>query len=230
MTKNWKKFTAEKKIKFLFGSKTTICLSVGSETLPYNTSIYSTHNIQVKLWHTATGFCFITFTEHESGVTGLAFTPNGKVVLSASLDGTVRAFDMARYRNFKTLTTPRPVQLSCLSVDSAGDLIVAGGQDVFEIYLWSLTTGRLLEILAGHEGPVSALAFSPSPTSSQLASVSWDKTLRVGVSFFILLIFCLVKTYVYILLPRQGRLWLIIFSGSRPKSDFVNVLQLWSWC
>jgi periodic tryptophan protein 2 len=145
----------------------------------------------VKLWHTATGFCFITFTEHESGVTGLTFTPNGKVVLSASLDGTVRAFDMARYRNFKTLTTPRPVQLSCLSVDSAGDLIVAGGQDVFEIYLWSLTTGRLLEILAGHEGPVSALAFSPSPTSSQLASVSWDKTLRVGVIFFILLIFCL---------------------------------------
>ena len=134
---------------------------------------------KVKLWNTASGFCFVTFSEHESSVTGLCFTPNGKVVLSTSLDGTVRAFDMARYRNFKTFTTPRPVQLSCVSVDAGGDLIVAGGQDVFEIYLWSLTTGRLLEILSGHEGPVSALAFSPSPTSSQLASVSWDKTLKV---------------------------------------------------
>ena len=41
-----------------------------------------------------------------------------KVVISCSMDGTVRAFDMTRYRNFKTLTTPRPVQLGCVSVDS----------------------------------------------------------------------------------------------------------------
>ena len=134
---------------------------------------------KVKLWNTSSGFCFVTFTEHESSVTGVCFTPNGKVVLSSSLDGTVRAFDLARYRNFKTFTTPRPVQLSCVSVDSSGDLIVAGGQDVFEIYLWSLTTGRLVDVLAGHEGPVAAVSFSSNPTSSQLASVSWDKTLKV---------------------------------------------------
>lgn len=134
---------------------------------------------KIKIWNCSTGFCFVTFSEHESGVTGLAFTPNGKVVISSSLDGTVRAFDMTRYRNFKTLTTPRPVQLSCVGVDSSGDLIAAGGLDVFEVYLWSLTTGRLVEVLAGHEGPVGGLAFSPSPTSTQLATVSWDKTLRI---------------------------------------------------
>ena len=134
---------------------------------------------KVKLWNTGSGFCFVTFSEHESSVTGICYTPNGKVVLSSSLDGTVRAFDMARYRNFKTFTTPRPVQLSCVSVDAGGDLIVGGGQDVFEIYLWSLTTGRLVDVLAGHEGPVSAVAFSSNPTSSQLASVSWDKTLKI---------------------------------------------------
>lgn len=32
--------------------------------------------------------------------------------------------------------------------------MAAGAQDVFEIYLWSVKTGRLLEILSGHEGPV----------------------------------------------------------------------------
>jgi len=134
---------------------------------------------KIKLWNCSTGFCFVTFSEHESAVTGLAFTPNSKVVISSSLDGTVRAFDMTRYRNFKTLTTPRPVQLSCVCVDSSGDLIAAGGLDVFEVYLWSLTTGRLVEVLAGHEGPVGGIAFSPSPTSTQLATVSWDKTLRI---------------------------------------------------
>ena len=126
------------------------------------------------------------------------FTSNGKVVISSSLDGTVRAFDMTRYRNFKTLTTPRPVQLSCVSVDSSGDLIAAGGKDVFEVYLWSLTTGRLVEVsadwlsvcalysdwsifqvLGGHEGPVGGVSFSPAPASTMLATVSWDKTLRI---------------------------------------------------
>lgn len=59
-----------------------------------------------------------------------------------------------RYRNFRTFTTPRPVQLSCVSVDYSGELVAAGGQDVFEIFLWSIKLGRLLEILSGHEGPV----------------------------------------------------------------------------
>jgi len=134
---------------------------------------------KIKLWNTQSGFCFVTFSEHESSVTGLVFTPSGKVVLSSSLDGTVRAFDMARYRNFKTFTSPRPVQFSCVSVDSSGEFVAAGGHDVFEVFLWSLTTGRLVEVLSGHEGPVGALAFSPSVASSQLATVSWDKTLRI---------------------------------------------------
>lgn len=34
-------------------------------------------------------------------------------------------------------------------------------------------------ISSGHEGPVSSLCFNPSPSSSLLVSVSWDKTLRV---------------------------------------------------
>lgn len=71
------------------------------------------------------------------------------------------------------------MQLSCVAIDSSGEFVAAGGQDVFEIFLWSLKLGRLLEILSGHEGPVWSLAFSPLATSTALASVSWDKTLRL---------------------------------------------------
>ena len=52
---------------------------------------------QVKLWNTASGFCFVTFTEHTSAVTAVTFNHTGQVVVSASGDGTVRAFDMHRY-------------------------------------------------------------------------------------------------------------------------------------
>ncbi|XP_017785717.1 PREDICTED: periodic tryptophan protein 2 homolog [Nicrophorus vespilloides] len=134
---------------------------------------------KVKLWNTQTGYCFVTFSEHTSPVTSLQFCGNKKFLISASLDGTVRAFDIIRYRNFRTLTTPRPVQLSCVSVDSSGEFVAAGSQDSFEIYLWSMKLGRLLEILSGHGGPVCSIEFSPNPNSAVMASVSWDKTLRI---------------------------------------------------
>lgn len=134
---------------------------------------------KVKLWNVQSGFCFVTFQEHSASITDVAFSINKKFVVSASLDGTCRAYDIIRYRNFRTLTSPRPVQLACVAIDSSGEFVAAGGQDVFEIFLWSLKLGRLLEILSGHEGPVSSLAFSPVASSTALASVSWDKTLRL---------------------------------------------------
>ncbi|XP_077370168.1 PWP2 small subunit processome component [Festucalex cinctus] len=132
---------------------------------------------KVKVWNTNSCLCFVTFTEHTSSVSNVAFTSTGLVVLSASLDGTVRAFDLHRYRNFRTFTSPRPAQFSSLAVDASGELVSAGAQDSFEIFLWSMQTGRLLEVLGGHEGPVSCLCFSP--VQSILASSSWDGTIRL---------------------------------------------------
>uniref|UniRef100_A0A6P7HF49 Periodic tryptophan protein 2 homolog n=1 Tax=Diabrotica virgifera virgifera TaxID=50390 RepID=A0A6P7HF49_DIAVI len=134
---------------------------------------------KIKLWNIHSGFCFVTFSEHSNAVTCVAFSGNKKFLVSSSLDSTVRAFDIIRYRNFRTFTSTRPVQFACVAVDSSGEFVAAGGQDVFEIYLWSVKTGRLLEILAGHEGPVSSLVFSPTLTSTVLVSVSWDKTMKI---------------------------------------------------
>ncbi|XP_016987237.1 periodic tryptophan protein 2 homolog [Drosophila rhopaloa] len=134
---------------------------------------------KVKLWNTQSSFCFVTFSEHTSGVTGIQFSRNKKFLVSSSLDGTVRAFDVNRYRNFRTFTSPSPAQFSCVAVDYSGELVVAGGQDVFDIFLWSVKTGKLLEIISGHEGPVVSLAFSPVATSSTLVSGSWDKTVKI---------------------------------------------------
>ena len=131
---------------------------------------------KVKVWTVANGFCFVTFADHSARVSAVAFLPTGHAVLSASMDGTVRAFDLVRYRNFRTLTTPHPVQFSSLAVDPSGDIVVAGSQDTFQIFVWSLKTGRLLDVLAAHEGPVVALSFAPG--ESLLASGSWDGTVR----------------------------------------------------
>ncbi|CAN7995425.1 unnamed protein product [Ixodes hexagonus] len=133
---------------------------------------------RVKLWNASDGFCFVTFSEHAAGISGVAFVQSGRAVLSASLDGTVRAFDLQRYRNFKTLAAPRAVQFASLAVDPSGEVVCAGSQDTFEVFVWSLQTGRLLDVLAGHQSCVSGLSFGPG-TESVLVSSSWDKTCRV---------------------------------------------------
>ncbi|XP_063823658.1 periodic tryptophan protein 2 homolog [Ostrinia nubilalis] len=134
---------------------------------------------KVKVWNTTSGFCFVTFNEHKSTVTSVVFSANKKFFVSSSLDGTVRCYDLTRYRNFRTLTSPTLVQFSCVALDSSSELCAAGGQDVFDIYIWSVKFGRLLDVHGGHEAPVSCLAFSPTLASSKLASASWDKTVRV---------------------------------------------------
>lgn len=77
---------------------------------------------QVKLWTVASGFCFVTFSEHTAPVTAVSFLPTSSAAVSASMDGTVRAWDLLRYRNFRTMTSPTPVQFASLAVDPAGEV------------------------------------------------------------------------------------------------------------
>lgn len=51
---------------------------------------------KVKLWNVSNGFCFVTFLEHTSAVTAVEFSNSKKCLISASLDGTVRAYDILR--------------------------------------------------------------------------------------------------------------------------------------
>ena len=132
---------------------------------------------KVKVWDTESGFCVVTLSEHTSGVTACEFAKKASVVFTASLDGSVRAWDLARYRNFRTFTAPTKMSFSCLAVDPSGEVVAAGSPDSFDIHVWSVQTGQLLDQLSGHEGPVSALAFAPQ--GGVLVSGSFDHTARI---------------------------------------------------
>uniref|UniRef100_A0A673A651 Periodic tryptophan protein 2 homolog n=1 Tax=Sphaeramia orbicularis TaxID=375764 RepID=A0A673A651_9TELE len=124
---------------------------------------------------------------HFNNMASLAYSPDGQYIVTGGDDGKVSTSYLQSspksthedpvYRNFRTFTSPRPAQFSSLAVDVSGELVSAGAQDSFEIFLWSMQTGRLLEVLGGHEGPVSCLCFSP--VQSILASASWDRTVRL---------------------------------------------------
>ncbi|KMU73218.1 transcriptional repressor rco-1 [Coccidioides immitis RMSCC 3703] len=132
---------------------------------------------KIKVWDINSGFCVVTFTEHTAAVTACEFTKQGNVLFTASLDGSVRAWDLIRYRNFRTFTAPSRQQFSSLAVDPSGEVVCAGSLDSFDIHVWSVQTGQLLDRLAGHEGPVSSLSFAAD--GSHLVSGSWDRTVRL---------------------------------------------------
>lgn len=97
-------------------------------------------SIALQVWTVSSGFCFITLSEHTNAVTAVHFMTNNHTLLSASLDGTVRAWDLFRYRNFRTFTTPSPRQFVSLSSDPSGEVICAGTLDSFEVYISSCLT------------------------------------------------------------------------------------------
>jgi periodic tryptophan protein 2 len=132
---------------------------------------------KIKVWDIESGFCIVTFTEHTSGVTACEFAKKGNVLFTASLDGSIRAWDLIRYRNFRTFTAPERLSFSCMAVDPRGEVVAAGSIDSFDIHIWSVQTGQLLDRLTGHEGPVSSLAFAPN--GGLLVSGSWDRTARI---------------------------------------------------
>ena len=132
---------------------------------------------KIKVWDVESGFCIVTFTEHTSGVTACEFAKKGNVLFTSSLDGSIRAWDLIRFRNFRTFTAPTRLSFSCMAVDPSGEVVAAGSLDSFDIHIWSVQTGQLLDQLAGHEGPVSSLAFAPN--GGLLVSGSWDRTARL---------------------------------------------------
>ena len=52
----------------------------------------------------------------------LTFSPKRDTLISCSLDGTVRAYDTLRYRNFRVMKADLAVQFQCIAVDPSGEV------------------------------------------------------------------------------------------------------------
>lgn len=131
----------------------------------------------IKIWDLHSGFHIATFTEHSSAVSSSRYSKRGNILFTSSLDGSIRAWDMLRYRNFRTFTAPTRLSFSDLAIDASAEIVCAASLDSFDIHLWNVQTGQLLDRLSGHEGPIATLAFTPD--GSTLASGSWDRTIRL---------------------------------------------------
>jgi WD40 repeat protein len=129
----------------------------------------------VRLWEVATGTCRSTLEGYSDYVTAVAFSPDGRLVASASSDNTVRLWEAATGMCRSTLEGhSREVTAVAFSPD--GQLVASASSDK-TVRLWEATTGMYRSTLEGHVSTVAAVAFSPD--GQLVASASYDMTVRL---------------------------------------------------
>ncbi|KAJ5680776.1 hypothetical protein N7536_011915 [Penicillium majusculum] len=112
---------------------------------------------------------------HLRRVESVAFSPNGELLASCSIDKTVRLWDPTTGALQQTLEGHTDAILS-VAFSTDGRLLVSGSLDN-TIRLWDPVIGTLQQTLEGHTAAVLSVAFSSN--GELLASCSTDKTVRL---------------------------------------------------
>jgi WD40 repeat protein len=101
----------------------------------------------------------LTLTEHRDGVWSVSFSPDGKRIVSGSLDETVKVWDAQTGQEMLTLTGHSAFVRS-VSFSPDGKRIVSGSHDK-TLKVWDAQTGQETLTLKGHSTFVTSVSFSP---------------------------------------------------------------------
>jgi WD40 repeat protein len=122
---------------------------------------------------------------HTGRIRAFSFTPDGKQLVSASEDKTVRVWDIDSTACLRVIRPPigptdeGALYAGALSPDGKTFAVAGFGYKgpYVPIYLVDLATGEIAAALSGHTNSVYCLAFAPG--GKQLASGGVDRALRI---------------------------------------------------
>jgi WD40 repeat protein/tRNA A-37 threonylcarbamoyl transferase component Bud32 len=116
-----------------------------------------------------------TLHGHTDGLTGTAFSPDGQLLATASVDQSARLWD-ARSGELLLTLEGHADRVSGVAFSPDGRCLATASWDG-SVRLWDVDSGELLLTLEGHGDRVSSVAFSPD--GKRLATASWDLTARL---------------------------------------------------
>jgi WD40 repeat protein len=113
----------------------------------------------IRLYDFASGKLVALLNGHEDVVSGLAFSPDGRRLISGSHDKTAIVWDVATGKAWRLLGGHRDY-IYAVGFTPDGARAVTGSFD-HELRLWSAEDGALLKAMTGHGDMVSRLAVAP---------------------------------------------------------------------
>ena len=116
-----------------------------------------------------------TLESHTGRVLTLAFSPDGGLIASGSVDNTLKLWRVEPGSLLRTMLG-HPFPISSLAFSSRGIEIATGSFDG-EIRIWRVSDGQLSRTLEGHAGKVVSLAYSAD--GKYLATAGDDFTIRL---------------------------------------------------
>ncbi|TWH43478.1 AAA-like domain-containing protein [Dulcicalothrix desertica] len=112
---------------------------------------------------------------HQNEVYGVAFSPDGKTLASASKDKTIKLWNVTTGQQISSLTGHKN-EVNSVAFSPDGKTLASASSDK-TIKLWNVNTGQQISSLTGHKNYVTSVAFSPD--GKTLASASADKTIKL---------------------------------------------------
>jgi WD40 repeat protein len=113
--------------------------------------------------------------DHEHQVRSAVFSPDGTTVVTASLNGTARLWDV-KTGAVRAIFRGHEARVWCVAFRADGTAVVTGSEDG-TARLWDTATGATLAVLRGHEARVRFAAFSPDGIT--VVTASEDGTARL---------------------------------------------------
>jgi WD40 repeat protein len=113
---------------------------------------------------------------HTDTVRSVAFSPDGKQILSGSEDGTIKFWDADTGREINTFSV-YTLMVNSIAFSPDGRQVLSGSDTNTRIKLWDANTGKEIGTFSGHIENISSVTFSPD--GRQVLSGSSDKTIKL---------------------------------------------------